>query len=295
VTPTRLAYFAFVRVFRLLERWGAHLTPNHFYFPIPDTGRLPMSIWAVESDLVGVDMRVTAQIALLDDLVRFRPEYERFARRGKAPDGGFSLDNPQFGPVDAEVLYALIRSRGPRTVLEVGSGYSTQVSRAALDRNARDDRGGRLVSIEPYPGPALRQARPDELIQAPVQSVPLDRFAALGDTDILFIDSSHVAKVGSDVTYEVLEILPRLRPGVLVHFHDIFLPREYPRSWVVNELRFYNEQYLVQAFLSFNSAFEVIWSGHLMHLRHPDVVAAAFPSYADVPNVPGSLWVRRRS
>jgi predicted O-methyltransferase YrrM len=295
VTARRFTYFAFVRVFKVLERLGVHLTPNHFYFPIPDTGRLPASLWSVESELAGLDLRLGAQLSLLDELVRFRGEYEAFPRRRGGAGGGFSLDNPQFGPVDAEVLYALVRSRAPRIVLEVGSGFSTQVTRAALDRNKAEGRSGRLVSIEPSPGPALRRGRPDQLIQAPVQSVALERFAALGDDDILFIDSSHVAKAGSDVTYELLEIIPRLRPGVLVHFHDIFLPREYPRSWIVDELRFYNEQYLLQAFLSFNAAFEVVWSGHLMHLRHPDIVAAAFASYENGRHPPGSLWIRRRS
>lgn len=131
------------------------------------------------------------------------------------------------------------------------------------------------------------------LIRAEVQSVPLSEFEALGENDILFIESSHVLRIGSDVQYEFLEILPRLRPGVLVHVHDVFLPVEYLRRWVMEERRFWNEQYLLQAFLAFNSAFQVVWGGAYMSLRNPDALRSAFPRH-DLRNTsPGSFWIRR--
>jgi hypothetical protein len=116
---------------------------------------------------------------------------------------------------------------------------------------------------------------------------------ALGENDILFIDSTHVLRIGSDVQYEFLEVLPRLRPGVYVHIHDIFMPAEYPEAWVRREHRFWTEQYLLQAFLCYNGAFEVIWAGSYMHLKHPDELAAAFASYGPGRH-PGSFWIRRR-
>jgi hypothetical protein len=112
--------------------------------------------------------------------------------------------------------------------------------------------------------------------------------------DILFIDSSHVLKIGSDVHYLFLHILPRLNPGVIVHIHDIFLPAEYPKDWVMDHLRFYNEQYLLQAFLTYNSAFEILWAGAYMHLKHPDQLRDAIKSYASNYHCPGSVWMRRK-
>jgi hypothetical protein len=100
-------------------------------------------------------------------------------------------------------------------------------------------------------------------------------------------------KAGSDVQYEFLEILPRLNPGVLVHVHDIFLPAEYPRDWLFRKQRFWNEQYLLQAFLSFNCAFEVLWAGGYMHLRHSQVLRRAFNSYNTSAASPGSFWLRK--
>ena len=108
----------------------------------------------------------------------------------------------------------------------------------------------------------------------------------------LFIDSSHVCKIGSDVQFLFLEVLPRIRPGVVVHMHDIFMPLEYPKHWGLDSGRFWNEQYLLQTFLSFNEAFEVFWAGHWMHIKHPDLLMKAFPSYKAGVS-PGSFWFRR--
>jgi len=110
--------------------------------------------------------------------------------------------------------------------------------------------------------------------------------------DILFIDSSHVAKVGSDVNYLFFEVIPRLKPGVMVHFHDVFLPDEYPKVWVIDEGRNWNEQYLLRAFLQFNTSWEVMWSAHFMGTRHRAAVQMTFPRYPALGGG-GSFWIRR--
>jgi hypothetical protein len=102
-----------------------------------------------------------------------------------------------------------------------------------------------------------------------------------------------VLKIGSDVQFEFLEVLPRLNKGVIVHVHDIFLPAEYPQEWVMQKHRFWTEQYLLQTFLSFNHSFEVLWAGSFMHLKHSDKVAAAFASYRREAHLPGSFWMKR--
>jgi len=113
-----------------------------------------------------------------------------------------------------------------------------------------------------------------------------------GINDILFIDSSHVLKIGSDVQYEYLEILPRLAPGVLVHLHDIFLPMEYPKNWILTDHYFWNEQYLLQAFLIHNVAMKVLWAGSYMHLQYPAILEQTFSSYNRGKRWPGSFWMQ---
>jgi hypothetical protein len=129
------------------------------------------------------------------------------------------------------------------------------------------------------------------LIPSKVEEVSLDLFTELEPSDVLFIDSSHVVRTGGDVTYLFLEVLPRLRPGVVVHVHDIFLPREYPREWVTEELRFWTEQYLLQAFLVFNSAFRVLFANSYVGARYATDLRETFPSSPWWGG--GSFWMQR--
>ena len=178
----------------------------------------------------------------------------------------------------------------------VSARRATLVSSMAVLKNGCGSAGpAKLIAIEPHPSAALERGFPGltRLIKAPVQSVPLAEFESLGDRDILFIDSSHVLKEGSDVQFEFLEIVPRLKKGTIVHFHDIFLPFPYPRSWVVDELRFWNEQYVLQALLAFNHSFEVLWAGSYMNHRHPEALRQAFSSYRPGETAPGSFWIRK--
>src|SRR5262249_34545280 len=159
----------------------------------------------------------------------YKPEYDALPRTRTAVPHQYYLQNGRFEGVDAEVFYSMIRHFKPQRLIEIGSGYSTFLAAQAVLKNEAET-GHRcdLGAIEPYPGPVLRQGFPglSRLVARGVQEVPLSEFEALGENDIVFIDSSHVLKTGSDVQYEFLEILPRLRPGVLVHVHDIFLPAE---------------------------------------------------------------------
>ena len=131
------------------------------------------------------------------------------------------------------------------------------------------------------------------MVSKRVQDIHLSEFSSLKEHDVLFIDSSHVLTIGIDVQHEMLEILPRLKKGVSIHFHDIFLQAEYPNDWVLEDLRFLNEQYLLQAFLAFNSSFSVQWAGSYMHFRHPSKLEAAFGSYKRNKVWAGSFWIRK--
>ena len=130
------------------------------------------------------------------------------------------------------------------------------------------------------------------LIEKKVQDIDLEFFSQLESGDILFIDSSHTVKIGGDVNYLFLEVLPRLKPGVIVHVHDIFLPFEYRRDWVLDEFRFWTEQYLLQAFLTFNSEFEVLMANSYLNHYHQQELKAAFPGLPSWAG--GSFWMRRK-
>jgi methyltransferase family protein len=280
------------KYFRLLENRGVHITPVHFYQPIPDTRALPDRLWEQPSAMVGIELNDAAQLALLQDVFpRFRTEYDRFAAAPTDVPHEFHFNNGMFSGTDALVLYCVVRHFRPRLIIEVGSGFSSRVSaRAAL---ANGDT--RLLCIEPHPGPLFEQGFPGmtKLLRQPVQDVDPTVFEQLDANDILFMDSSHVVTCGSDVNYLFLEVLPRLRPGVLVHVHDVFLPMEMPKYLLTDFGLFWNEQYLLQAFLTYNSEFEVLFANAYMGMRYPAEMRAAFP-FSQPFWGGGSFWLRRK-
>lgn len=288
--------------FPFWQRLGIHITPNNFYQPVPDTRTLRDELWSNHSELVGVDINEKKQLELLSLFKsRFKREYDGFPENKTSIPYEYYVNNEWFESVDGEILYCMIRHYKPKRIFEIGSGYSTCLSAQAILKNKEEDEGYEceLIAIEPYPNDVLRAGFPglSKLIPKEVQSISLSEFKKLRDHDILFIDSSHVLKIGSDVQYEYLEILPRLNKGVIVHVHDIFLPAEYPRRYVLEDYRFWNEQYLLQAFLSFNNAFEVIWASSYMHLKYPERLKDAFTSYkrndGRRPWIPHSFWMRK--
>jgi len=306
------AFPAMVGAFRRLQRVGINVTPNHFYWPVPDLTELEKREWPTYSAPPGCNFDLRKQVELAWEL---SSDYGKECRFPSEPqESSFHYNNGYFEAVDAEVAYCMVRRFKPSRVVEIGTGYSTRVLAAALKENAeRDHIAGKLVSVDPYPERFPRNGWSNLVVQIPsaVQDVKLDFFNTLESGDILFIDSSHVVGVGSDVVREYLEILPRLKPGVIVHVHDIFLPSDYPRDAVLNRLWFWSEQYLLQAFLTFNSKFEVLWASSALHIHYPSVLEHCFPrwknSYLDMPESkrqfvptldgnhvwPSSFWMRR--
>lgn len=283
--------------FPYLQTLGVHITPNHFYSPIPDTSKLKTGLWDWPNpEVPGLDFRPTHQLNLLSDYdANYRDEYHAlYDHSGNSR--GFTVFNPVFGPVDAEVLYCTIRSSQPKKIVEVGSGQSSVVIDLALQQNQASDSAYSCTFdvVDPYPSPNLSRLQHVSTVHAAaVEDMPLTLFADLGPNDILFIDSSHVVRIGNDVHFEYLKVLPSVAKGVLVHVHDIFLPAEYPRDWIVNRRRFWNEQYVLQAFLSYNSAFEIVLAAHYLHLFHRGKLSRTFPSNQESTHGPGSFWIRR--
>jgi hypothetical protein len=281
--------------FSLWQKLGYHITPNNFNEPIPDTSSLNDNLWLRNSELVGVNINEQEQLNLLSDFAsNYKEEFNSFPQSKTECLYQFSFNNSFIESVDAEILYCMIRHFKPHKVIEIGSGYSTYISAQAILKNKIE--GGHeciLMSIEPYPNAILKKGFPGltQVMTQKVQDVPLSEFTSLNGNDILFIDSSHVLKIGSDVQYEYLEILPRLKKGVIVHSHDIFFPNEYPKNWVLEEHWFWNEQYLLQAFLAFNDSFKVLWAGSYMHVTNSEKLEKVFNSYNKDKAKPGSFWM----
>jgi Methyltransferase domain len=277
--------------FRIFEQYGVHVTPVHFYSPVPDTRTIGDEIFGQASPLDGIDMNEKGQLLLVREVFpQFRDEYEQFSHDPTDCPYDYYFNNPQFGGTDGVTLYCMVRHLKPRLVVEVGSGYSSMVTAAAARRNKTTQ----LVCIEPFPPPILREGFPGltTLIAEEAQNIEVSFFEQLERDDILFIDTSHVVKTGGEVNYLFLDVLPRIKPGVVVQVHDIFFPLEYPRHWVLEMLRFYNEQYLLQAFLAFNSEFEVVLSSSYLAYKHKEELKRTFPNSPWWGGT--SLWMRRR-
>lgn len=289
--------------FRDWENLGLQIFPTDFNSPAPVIKELSEALWSGPSAHVGVDLRDEQQLRLLGSLAaKYKAEYDAFPTSPTPDRSQFYLGNGWFEKIDAEMLYSIVREFKPRKIVEIGSGFSTRLSMQAIHKNLQESRNHEceFLAIEPYPKRIAANEFPGtmRLIECPVQAVELQLFEQLQENDILFVDSSHICKTGSDVVFEVCEILPRLRKGVLVHVHDIYLPYEYPKLWVVEDRNTYNEQYILQAFLAFNSRFEVLWASYYMKTKYAETLRKAFASF-DKPILPeerflpSSLWLRR--
>lgn len=283
---------------RSAQALGFDLVKRGFYSPIPEWRSLPDEVWTRRSALRGIAWDLEAQMAFLErELGPYFPEF----RPPVAPRSGiarYHYENGFFGAVDADVLYAFIRHLRPRKVLELGSGYSSLVIGAALARNALEGDSNRSTHdvFDPFSrpdlAPAIRAVADLHLISA--NDVPLSTFGELTAGDVLFVDTTHTVKLDSDVNFIVLDVLPLLRPGVVVHFHDIFLPWEYPKAWLTEPEVFWGEQYLLQAFLAHNPEYEVLL-GIAAALRDKHERVAEVITSADRASGASSFWLRRRA
>jgi hypothetical protein len=205
----------------------------------------------------------------------------------------FFMNNRGFGAGDAEYWYQLIRAVKPARLIEVGSGNSTLMAIKAIQKNREEDASYdcKHVCIEPYEMPWLEQTGVS-VIRKKVEDIELSFFSELRENDIFFIDSSHIIRPQGDVLFEYLEILPRLNKGVIVHIHDIFSPNNYPEEWLVERVVFWNEQYLLEAFLTHNTSWKVLGAlNYLQHNYHTKLRSVA--RYLTPDREPGSFYIRK--
>jgi hypothetical protein len=271
--------------------------PGHFYSPIVDPS-CPHAARASIADLHALEGRADLSIdeprmlGLFEQLAQFYPGLPW--REARVPGTRYFFGNPHFGAGDAFTLYALLCMFKPRRFLEAGCGFS---SLAAMDVNDMF-LGGTMdaLFIDPFPQELEKLLDPADPYRArirplPLQDAPLEWFTELEAGDMLFIDSSHVVKTGGDVCDALFRVLPALAPGVLVHFHDVLYPFEYPPEWVRDQNRSWNEVYALRAFLQYNSAFRILFFNSLVYRKYPETAARLAPLCGRHPG--GGLWLAK--
>jgi hypothetical protein len=271
------------------------LLPRTYYSPIPDLDELTDADWDRRSRLAGIELDLQRQMATAEaELGAYvRELYEGLDDDGRA--GRFALHNPYYPTGDAEIAYAIVRRHRPRRILELGSGHSTLLLAQAAVANEAEGSPVELVCHNPFDPdvalddvPGLAAAR-----RCRAQDVPVSEFQALEAGDVVFVDTSHTVKLAGEVNHLILEVLPALAAGVLVHFHDIWLPWEYPRILVADMGMYWNEQYLLQAFLAFNAHWEVLFAAQALSRELPERFRALLPRFEGGEGHPSGFWIRR--
>ena len=272
----------------IFSRTGIFPLVDHYYEPRFNFENYEQ----LNRELGAIDYNHTNQLAVLKSF-SYREELKNLPK-SRTTENKFFYNNGSFPAGDAECYYSIIREYKPSRIIEIGSGYSTLLAIEAINMNLSENRtfSTELICIEPFEFPWLEELGV-KVIREKVENVNLDLFNKLESGDILFIDSTHMIKPQGDVTFEVLQILPKLKSGTLIHFHDIFTPLDYPESWLKQEFRLWNEQYLVEAFLADNDSFDIFLALSFLNITSQSDLLSAFPVLSE-SETPSSLWLKKK-
>jgi len=279
---------------------------SDFYSPLPAESALERheTRWNKPSAMAGISFDVDLYKRRLSELLeKYADEFRSLASYAEVATLGFG---PGYTELDALVLYMMIRETKPRRYLEVGSGVSTYYCTLAAERNSKEGHPLAIRCIEPFPYEKLKSISGIGIVQSEVQDIEIELFMQLEENDILFIDSSHVLSIDGDIPFLFLEVLPRLRKNVLIHVHDISFPYNIPypaEYWVLGRQEkapywpmYWNEAMALQAFLAFNSAFNIEMSTPMIRHFDEPFLASVVPHYQSVqeePNAFSSIWIRK--
>ena len=275
----------------ILKKIGVFPIIDHYYDPYYN----PLSFKKRLSDnrnLVGIDLRVGEQLGLIKQF-DYNNELIEINNLPKS-DLTFSFNNGPFLSGDAETLFNFVRYYKPQKIVEIGCGHSSLMIQEAIKYNKQENINASCnhICIEPFENEWLTRLDV-EVIKKRVEDIDLSFFKSLNKDDILFIDSTHMIRPQGDVLFEYLELLPILKSGVIVHIHDIFTPRDYLAEWLNDGMLFWNEQYLLEAFLSFNNEFEILCSVNYLKNNYFDELKESCPLLTN-SREPGSFWIKRK-
>jgi predicted O-methyltransferase YrrM len=244
-----------------------------------------MEMWAQKSEMPGIKSDVDEQLSNIENIcLPFQNEYSGNEIYEEAISGEYG---PGFGYVEAQALHSVIRHKKPEKIIEIGSGVSTYLMNEAIKMNEDGNSDTKVTCIEPYPNDNLTNLADKNdninIIEQKVQTVPMSTFDQLGDNDLLFIDSSHTVKPGSDVNHIYLEILPRLSDGVIIHSHDIYFPYDYRRG-TLQTFFHWSETSLFRALLTQNPQLEIMFCMSILHYERQESLKTVFPDYNPQPD-----------
>jgi hypothetical protein len=276
---------------RMLKKVGVFPIRKQYYEPLFNFEDIKKPL-SQDRFLPGIDLDIAGQLDFLSRLT-YSAELLEMDLAAKGSDvTAFSMQNPSFGSGDADYLYQFLRAVKPGKLIEIGSGHSTKMARLSLLKNVlSSDAQCSHTCIEPYEMSWLEQVGGVQIIRKRLEDCDIDWKDALSDGDLLFIDSSHMIRPQGDVLKEYLEILPQLSSGVYVHVHDIFTPRDYLDSWLRCEVRFWNEQYLLEAVLANTTRYKIVGALNFLHHNHYNSLKNVCP-YLTPDREPGSIYFR---
>ena len=284
--------------FRRLQQAGFHVQGNDYYSPLNDVDFLEANpdLW-VNPPLTppAINWRLDEQLAAARELAPFVSELADVPAEPAGDCSRFAWKNNFWENADALVQYGLVRARKPKRYVEIGCGWSSLLLKRALERNRAEGHDCAVTLIEPYPNPAIFRHLPSTwtIHRKMIQRADPAIYDQLEAGDVLFYDGSHCAKVGSDVNWFFFHVLPRLKPGVLIHIHDISLPHEYPKPWIFDRGQTWNEQYVLQAFLMHNDAYRITLANRFIFLHRQTELERL---YGKIQPVYGSsFWMEKVS
>ncbi len=287
----RIGLHRFPLVQKLFKKIGILPIRAHYYEALCYPEQMRHSLEAVRN-LPGIDLNVSEQLVLLDKFTYQEElnQYPLHANNSKP----FYYKNNFFETGDAEIYYNMIRHFKPGKIIEIGSGFSTFMAVDAIQKNKQEDStyNGHITCIEPFEHPELEKFD-ITVVRKQVETLAPEYFDILESGDILFIDSSHVIRPQGDVLYEILEVLGRLKTGVIVHIHDVFTPRDYRFGTLFEAQYFWNEQYMLEAFLSYNTNYKLLCAVNHLHKTHSDNLRQACPNLAHYDSDPCSFWIQK--
>jgi len=276
----------------ILRGRGYYVSRPHFYNPIPDRNYLLSShgYWKQPYPCHGIEFYDEEQLLLCEELSEYAPEiYE-------LPGDIFNPHkNKSFLDMDLEFLYCMVRHAKPKRFIEIGAGWSSRIAYQALNKNMAEGYECEHILIDPYKDKEFESLFKDlvKFIDKPIQEVPTNIFKDLNKNDILFIDTSHISKYGSDVNYLYFHILPLVNSGCYIHIHDIFMPNDYPSKWIYEYDQYWTELYLVMALLMYNSEFKIRIAAQYLSQKYRERLNKLFPRFKSWFS-PGSLWIQRK-